>query len=79
MFVTRLYTLVLKAIIGSLCQTPYLVINCQTKLTSVYCMTQYPIVFTKAPQSVIGPGAAIKYPHGWSDCVDYEAGELPKI
>ncbi|XP_024537846.1 uncharacterized protein LOC9638958 isoform X2 [Selaginella moellendorffii] len=32
-----------------------------------------PIVFTKAPQSVIGPGAAIKYPHGLSSQVDYEA------
>lgn len=37
---------------------------------------QHPIVFTKASQSVVGPGAAIKYPHGWSDHVDYEAGEL---
>ena len=36
---------------------------------------QNPIVFTKASQSVVGPGAAIKYPHGWSDHVDYEAGE----
>jgi hypothetical protein len=36
---------------------------------------QDPIVFTKASQSVVGPGAAIKYPHGWSDHVDYEAGE----
>jgi hypothetical protein len=35
---------------------------------------QHPIVFTKAPQSVIGPGAAIKYPYGWSELVDYEAG-----
>jgi hypothetical protein len=34
------------------------------------------IIFTKAPQSVIGPGAAIKYPHGWSELVDYEAGVL---
>ncbi|CAK9869269.1 unnamed protein product [Sphagnum jensenii] len=34
---------------------------------------QHPIVFTKAPQSVIGPGAAIKYPYGWSELVDYEA------
>jgi 2-keto-4-pentenoate hydratase/2-oxohepta-3-ene-1,7-dioic acid hydratase in catechol pathway len=31
------------------------------------------IIFTKAPQSVIGPGAAINYPHGWSELVDYEA------
>ncbi len=35
---------------------------------------QHPIVFTKAPQSVIDPGAAIKYPYGWSELVDYEAG-----
>ncbi|CAM6098922.1 unnamed protein product [Calypogeia fissa] len=34
---------------------------------------KHPIVFTKAPQSVIGPGAAIKYPHGVSSAVDYEA------
>ncbi|CAM6001500.1 unnamed protein product, partial [Sphagnum balticum] len=34
----------------------------------------HPIVFTKAPQSVIDPGAAIKYPYGWSELVDYEAG-----
>jgi hypothetical protein len=34
------------------------------------------IIFTKAPQSVIGPGAAINYPHGWSELVDYEAGVL---
>ncbi|KAG0553594.1 hypothetical protein KC19_12G023800 [Ceratodon purpureus] len=34
---------------------------------------KHPIVFTKASQSVVGPGAAIKYPHGWSDHVDYEA------
>jgi 2-keto-4-pentenoate hydratase/2-oxohepta-3-ene-1,7-dioic acid hydratase in catechol pathway len=34
---------------------------------------QHMIIFTKAPQSVIGPGAAIKYPHGWSELVDYEA------
>jgi 2-keto-4-pentenoate hydratase/2-oxohepta-3-ene-1,7-dioic acid hydratase in catechol pathway len=34
---------------------------------------EHMIIFTKAPQSVIGPGAAIKYPHGWSELVDYEA------
>ncbi|KAL2613719.1 hypothetical protein R1flu_025411 [Riccia fluitans] len=34
---------------------------------------QYPIIFTKAPQSVIGSGAAIRYPHGASSQVDYEA------
>ncbi|CAN5961071.1 unnamed protein product [Sphagnum jensenii] len=34
---------------------------------------KHPIVFTKAPQSVIDPGAAIKYPYGWSELVDYEA------
>lgn len=30
----------------------------------------------EASQSVVGPGAAIKYPHGWSEKVDYEAGEI---
>lgn len=34
---------------------------------------KHPIVFTKAPQSVIGHGAAIKYPHEVSSQVDYEA------
>lgn len=33
---------------------------------------KYPIVFTKAPQSVIGPGAAIIYPHSITTQVDYE-------
>lgn len=33
---------------------------------------KYPIVFTKAPQSVIGPGAAIRYPHSITTQVDYE-------
>jgi len=33
---------------------------------------KYPIVFTKAPQSVIGPGAAIRYPHLITTQVDYE-------
>ena len=32
-----------------------------------------PIVFTKAPETVIGHRAAIRYPHGLSDAVDYEA------
>ncbi len=32
-----------------------------------------PIVFTKMPESVVGPGDAIRYPHGASDQVDYEA------
>ncbi|CAI6007752.1 unnamed protein product [Closterium sp. NIES-65] len=34
----------------------------------------HPIVFTKAPQSVTGPGTAIRIPHGHSQSVDYEAG-----
>ncbi|CAI5937069.1 unnamed protein product [Closterium sp. NIES-64] len=34
----------------------------------------HPIVFTKAPQSVTGPGTAIRIPHGHSESVDYEAG-----
>eukprot|EP00897_Mesotaenium_endlicherianum_P004442 jgi/Mesen1/4025/ME000212S03051 len=34
---------------------------------------QHPIVFTKSSQSVVGPGAVIKYPHGVSKQVDYEA------
>lgn len=33
---------------------------------------KYPIVFTKAPQSVIGPGAGIRYPHSITTQVDYE-------
>lgn len=33
---------------------------------------KYPIVFTKAPQSVIGLGAAIRYPHSITTQVDYE-------
>jgi 2-keto-4-pentenoate hydratase/2-oxohepta-3-ene-1,7-dioic acid hydratase in catechol pathway len=32
-----------------------------------------PIIFTKAPQSIIATGATIPYPAGLSDCVDYEA------
>jgi len=34
---------------------------------------QAPIVFTKAPSSVIGPGQPIVYPTGVSEKVDYEA------
>lgn len=34
---------------------------------------KHPIVFTKAPQSVIGHRDAIRYPHGVSSQVDYEA------
>ncbi|CAI7902207.1 unnamed protein product [Closterium sp. NIES-53] len=33
----------------------------------------HPIVFTKAPQSVTGPGTAIRIPHCHSESVDYEA------
>ncbi len=32
-----------------------------------------PIVFTKAPETVIGDGDTILYPHGVSDQIDYEA------
>jgi 2-keto-4-pentenoate hydratase/2-oxohepta-3-ene-1,7-dioic acid hydratase in catechol pathway len=32
-----------------------------------------PVFFTKAPECVIGPGAAIRWPEGVSDQVDYEA------
>jgi 2-keto-4-pentenoate hydratase/2-oxohepta-3-ene-1,7-dioic acid hydratase in catechol pathway len=32
-----------------------------------------PIIFTKPPESVIGPGAPIRYPTGVSDSLDYEA------
>jgi 2-keto-4-pentenoate hydratase/2-oxohepta-3-ene-1,7-dioic acid hydratase in catechol pathway len=32
-----------------------------------------PIIFSKPPESVIGDGAAIRYPLGISDSVDYEA------
>lgn len=32
-----------------------------------------PIIFTKAPTTIIGNGEAIRYPHGVSECVDYEA------
>lgn len=33
---------------------------------------EHPIIFTKLPETVIGPGAAIRYPHGVSDQIDYE-------
>ncbi|HYH17026.1 MAG TPA: fumarylacetoacetate hydrolase family protein [Azospirillum sp.] len=33
---------------------------------------EHPIVFTKLPETVVGPGAAIRYPHGVSDQIDYE-------
>jgi len=33
---------------------------------------QYPIIFTKVPESVIGPGEAIVIPEGVSDSIDYE-------
>jgi 2-keto-4-pentenoate hydratase/2-oxohepta-3-ene-1,7-dioic acid hydratase in catechol pathway len=32
-----------------------------------------PIIFTKVPETVIGDGATIRYPHGVSDALDYEA------
>ncbi|WP_448206786.1 fumarylacetoacetate hydrolase family protein [Azospirillum sp. sgz302134] len=33
---------------------------------------EHPIIFTKLPETVIGPGAPIRYPHGVSDQIDYE-------
>ena len=39
---------------------------------------EHPIIFTKAPGSLAGPGDIILYPHGVSDQVDYE-GELAVI
>jgi 2-keto-4-pentenoate hydratase/2-oxohepta-3-ene-1,7-dioic acid hydratase in catechol pathway len=32
-----------------------------------------PIIFTKVPETVIADGATIRYPHGVSDALDYEA------
>src|SRR4029453_9606604 len=34
---------------------------------------QWPMVFTKVPECVIGPNAAIKLPRGISQQIDYEA------
>eukprot|EP00850_Spirogloea_muscicola_P021238 SM000241S08527 [mRNA] locus=s241:16276:19323:- [translate_table: standard] len=34
---------------------------------------EHPIIFTKGVQSIVGPGAAIKYPQDLSTKVDYEA------
>ena len=34
---------------------------------------QWPIIFTKFPECVIGPGDAVQLPHGISDQIDYEA------
>jgi 2-keto-4-pentenoate hydratase/2-oxohepta-3-ene-1,7-dioic acid hydratase in catechol pathway len=39
---------------------------------------QAPIIFTKAPESVIGPDASVIYPKGVSEALDYE-GELAVI
>lgn len=39
---------------------------------------EYPIIFTKAPTSVIGPNASIQIPTGVSNAIDYE-GELGVI
>jgi 2-keto-4-pentenoate hydratase/2-oxohepta-3-ene-1,7-dioic acid hydratase in catechol pathway len=36
-------------------------------------LPQVPIIFTKAPESVIGTGQVITYPQGVSDSLDYEA------
>ena len=33
---------------------------------------EHPIIFTKVPETVIGHGAPIPYPHGVSDQIDYE-------
>ncbi len=40
---------------------------------AVSAVPKAPIIFTKAPQTVIANGEAIRYPHGLSDCIDYEA------
>lgn len=34
---------------------------------------QWPIIFTKFPECVIGPGDSVRLPHGISDQIDYEA------
>jgi 2-keto-4-pentenoate hydratase/2-oxohepta-3-ene-1,7-dioic acid hydratase in catechol pathway len=34
---------------------------------------EYPILFSKVPQTVIAPGAAIRIPTGVSEAIDYEA------
>jgi 2-keto-4-pentenoate hydratase/2-oxohepta-3-ene-1,7-dioic acid hydratase in catechol pathway len=34
---------------------------------------EWPIVFTKVPESVIASGATVRLPHGISDQIDYEA------
>ena len=34
---------------------------------------EHPILFTKLPETVIGPGDPIRYPHGVSEALDYEA------
>ncbi|GFO58199.1 hypothetical protein GMST_05240 [Geomonas silvestris] len=34
---------------------------------------EYPIIFSKVPESVVGPGAAIRIPAGISESIDYEA------
>lgn len=34
---------------------------------------QWPIIFTKFPECVIGPGEVVRLPHGISDQIDYEA------
>ncbi len=41
-------------------------------------MPAAPIVFTKMPETVVGPGAPIAYPHGVSTALDYE-GELAVV
>jgi 2-keto-4-pentenoate hydratase/2-oxohepta-3-ene-1,7-dioic acid hydratase in catechol pathway len=33
----------------------------------------WPMIFTKPPETVIGPGAAIRFPRGLSEQIDYEA------
>ncbi|GFO66994.1 hypothetical protein GMLC_05730 [Geomonas limicola] len=34
---------------------------------------EYPIIFSKVPEAVVGPGVAIRIPAGISDSIDYEA------
>lgn len=41
--------------------------------TAAQAVPKAPIVFSKVPECVIGPGDTIRYPHGVSSQVDYEA------
>jgi 2-keto-4-pentenoate hydratase/2-oxohepta-3-ene-1,7-dioic acid hydratase in catechol pathway len=41
--------------------------------TAAQAVPKAPIVFTKVPECVVGPGESVCYPHGVSSQVDYEA------